>query len=113
MAVNCASLVTGLVESQFFGHSKGAFTGAESDRAGLFEAAQGGTLFLDEVAELSESAQATLLRVLEEHQVLPVGGSRVRAVDARMLAATLQDIDGLVASGVSRRHARYSAMIGR
>ena len=93
VAVNCGALTSTLVESQFFGHVKGACSGATRDEPGLVRASSGGTLFLDEIGELSPSAQAVLLRVLQEQEVLPVGGTRPVPVDLRIVAATLRPID--------------------
>jgi DNA-binding NtrC family response regulator len=91
-AVNCGSLPTSLMESALFGHERGAFTGAVGSQAGLFEQAHGGTLFLDEIGELSASAQAALLRVLETKTVARVGGSVERVLDVRIIAATHRDL---------------------
>src|SRR5262249_50878392 len=90
--VNCAALATGLIESELFGHEKGAFTGALARRIGRFELAQGGTLFLDEVSEIPGEAQAKLLRVLQEHEFERAGGSSPIWVDVRIIAATNRDL---------------------
>jgi transcriptional regulator with GAF, ATPase, and Fis domain len=102
-AVNCAALSPQLVESQLFGHVKGAFTGADSDQAGLFRAADGGTLFLDEVGELPLEQQTKFLRVLEDHQVTPLGSTRSTRVDVRVVAATNADLYERVQDGSFRR----------
>jgi transcriptional regulator with GAF, ATPase, and Fis domain len=96
IAVNCAAITETLLESELFGHEKGAFTGAESARAGKFELASGGTLFLDEIGDMSPSGQSKLLRVLEEKVVVRVGGSRQIHTDARVIAATNQDLASMV-----------------
>ncbi len=96
VAVNCGGLSRTLVESELFGYRKGAFSGAEEDRIGLVRSADRGTLFLDEIGDLPPSAQAVLLRVLQEGEVLPVGATRPMKVDIRLLAATHRDLDGLV-----------------
>ena len=93
VAINCGALAPTLVESQLFGHLKGAFSGATRDEPGLIRASSGGTLFLDEIGELSANAQATLLRVLQEREVLPIGGTKPVPVDLRVVAATLKPID--------------------
>ena len=97
LAVNCAALPANLVESQLFGHVKGAFTGATSDHVGWFEQANTGTLFLDEIGELPLDAQAKLLRTLEGHPFQPVGGTREISVDVRVIAATNRDVRKMVA----------------
>lgn len=97
--INCASIPESLLESELFGVERGAFTGADRSRIGLFEKAHKGTLFLDEVADLPPSLQPKLLRVLEEKQVSPLGGARARHVDVRLIAATNQDPSKLIAAG--------------
>ncbi|MHB8878105.1 MAG: sigma-54 interaction domain-containing protein, partial [Myxococcaceae bacterium] len=92
IAVNMTAIAESLVESQLFGHEKGAFTGAESAREGLFRAASGGTLFLDEIGDLSLPHQAKLLRALEAKEIIPVGGSRPLKIDCRIIAATNADL---------------------
>ena len=96
VTVNCAALPDALLESELFGHVKGAFTGAVSDRAGRFEAADGGTIFLDEIGELSPAVQAKLLRVLQEREFERVGTNRTVKVDVRLLTATNQDLERAV-----------------
>lgn len=97
--VNCGGIPDGLVESELFGHVKGAFTGAITTRAGFFIAADGGTIFLDEIAELTPAAQAKSLRVLEDHQVQMVGSSKARPVEVRVIAATNKNLAALVKKG--------------
>jgi two-component system nitrogen regulation response regulator NtrX len=99
IAVNSAALPQELVESELFGHERGAFTGAAATRKGAFEAASGGTLFLDEIGDLPLAAQAKLLRVLEERHVTRVGGTKTIAVDTRVVAATHRDLEKEVAEG--------------
>jgi two-component system, NtrC family, nitrogen regulation response regulator NtrX len=105
--VNCAAIPSELIESELFGHMKGSFTGAFADRAGKFEQADGGTLFLDEVGDMSLSAQAKLLRVLQEGVVTRIGGSKSIQVDVRVLAATNKDLDSEIAEGRFREDLLY------
>jgi two-component system, NtrC family, response regulator AtoC len=100
--VDCASLVETLVESELFGHVRGAFTGASSAKKGLFEEAEGGTLFLDEVGNLGLSMQSKLLRFLQEHEIKRVGGTESVKVDVRIIAATNQPLEPLIKSGKFR-----------
>jgi transcriptional regulator with GAF, ATPase, and Fis domain/tetratricopeptide (TPR) repeat protein len=104
---NCASVPETLLESTLFGHVKGAFTGASSTRAGLFDVADGGTLFLDEIGEMSLAMQAKLLRVLQDGEVRAVGGERVRTVDVRVIAATHRDLEAMVVAGKFREDLFY------
>lgn len=106
-AINCAALVDDLVEAELFGHARGAFTGAQAERPGLFEEASGGTLFLDEVAELGSRVQAKLLRTLQEGEVRRIGESQTRRVDVRIVAATNRPLAGEVAAGRFRRDLWY------
>jgi two-component system NtrC family response regulator len=107
VAVNCASIPEGLIESELFGHVKGAFTGAVRDKAGKFELARGGTLFLDEIGDLRVDLQAKILRALQERQVDRVGGNLPLAVDVRVLAATNKDIERAVKEGAFREDLYY------
>ncbi len=107
VAVNCGAIPESLIESELFGHRRGAFTGAVRDRIGYFEAANGGTLFLDEISTLPTNVQSSLLRVLEERVVTPVGDTRARPVDVRIIAATNQDLAALCRQGTFREDLRY------
>ena len=107
VAVNCAAIPGELIESELFGHVKGAFTGADREREGRFEAADGGTLFLDEVGDLAPPAQAKLLRVLEERTVTRVGENQPRGVDVRVVAATHQPLERLAEDGRFRSDLLY------
>ncbi len=105
--VNCGAIPSELMESEFFGHKKGSFTGATGDKAGLFQAAAGGTLFLDEVAELPMHMQVKLLRAIQERAIRPVGESHEVAVDVRILSATHQPLAAMVAEGRFRQDLFY------
>jgi DNA-binding NtrC family response regulator len=102
ISINCAALATNLIEGEIFGHEKGAFTGATQSKIGLYEAADGGWFFLDEVARLSLPAQASLLRALENGEVRPVGGTRSKKVNVKVIAATNESLDKMVELGEFR-----------
>lgn len=105
--INCAAIPTGLVESELFGHRKGSFTGAMTDRIGRFELAHGGTIFLDEIGDLSLDMQVKLLRVLQERSVDPVGGTKSVPVDVRVVAATHRDLEQEIVAGRFREDLYY------
>ncbi len=107
ISVNCAAIPESLIESELFGHEKGAFTGAVSARTGLIEAANGGSLFLDEIGELPAEAQARLLRVLQESEIRKVGSTQSRKVDVRMLAATHRNLKAMTRTGEFREDLFY------
>lgn len=102
VSLNCGALAESLIESELFGHSRGAFTGADRPRTGVFEASDSGTLFLDEIGELSERAQASLLRVLQEGMIRRIGETHLRATDFRLIAATHRDLRRASADGLFR-----------
>ncbi|QKG79630.1 sigma-54-dependent transcriptional regulator [Tenuifilum thalassicum] len=106
-AVNCSAIPDSLFESEFFGHKKGAFTGANEDKAGWFEVAHGGTLFLDEVVEMQPAMQSKLLRVLEERKIRRIGSSVDIPIDVRIIAATNQDVNKLIEEGKFRSDLYY------
>ena len=107
VAVNCSALAEGLLESELFGHLRGAFTGAAGARPGLFREADRGTLFLDEIGDISPALQARLLRALQEHEIVPVGSETPVKVDVRIIAATHRDIGALVRAGKFREDLYY------
>jgi len=107
VAINCGAIPSQLLESELFGHVRGAFTDARSDKAGLFEEASGGTLFLDEIGELPVEMQVKLLRVLQESEVRPIGASHPRTIDVRIIAATVKDLEEEVREGRFREDLFY------
>ncbi len=107
VVVNCGAIPVTLIESELFGHERGAFSGAERKRMGLFEAAHGGTLFLDEIGELPKAVQPALLRALQFGEVRPVGSERTKAVDVRVLAATHRELGRAISSGEFREDLYY------
>ncbi|MBN1291023.1 MAG: sigma-54-dependent Fis family transcriptional regulator [Candidatus Latescibacteria bacterium] len=107
LAINCAALAEGVLESELFGHEKGSFTGAATRRTGLFERAHGGTIFLDEIGEIPHSTQIRLLRVLEEREIMRVGGAEIIPVDVRIIAATNRNLAELVEKRTFRRDLYY------
>ncbi len=107
IAINCGAIPYELMESEFFGHKKGSFTGAVSDKKGLFQAADGGTLFLDEVADLPQSLQVKLLRALQEKKIRPVGENQEISVDIRLLSATHKNLADMVQAGSFRQDLYY------
>jgi DNA-binding NtrC family response regulator len=107
VAVNCGAIPESLIESELFGHKRGSFTGAVRDRVGYFEAATGGTMFLDEISTLPRTVQSSLLRVLEERAVVPVGETRPRPIDVRVIAASNQNLERMVEKGEFREDLLY------
>lgn len=113
LAVNCSAIPRNLIEADLFGHVRGSFTGADRDRAGIFESARGGTVFLDEVGDLPQDAQAKLLRVLQQKEIRRVGESFSRKTDVRLVAATHRDLEGMVEAGEFRGDLFYRLKVAR
>src|SRR5205085_2268155 len=105
--INCAAIPTGLLESELFGHERGAFTGAVAQKIGRFELADGGTLFLDEVGDIPLELQPKLLRVLQEHEFERLGATRTKRVDVRVVAATNRSLEEMIAAGTFRSDLYY------
>lgn len=112
IAINCGAIPGSLIDSQLFGHRKGSFTGADSDRKGFFDEANGGTLFLDEVGELPLEAQAKLLRALQQKEITPVGATKPHSVDIRVIAATHRDLLAMLNEGSFREDLFYRLAVG-
>ena len=107
IAVNCGAIPEGTIDSELFGHEKGSFTGALADRKGYFEVADGGTIFLDEIGEIPLDLQGRLLRVLQEHEILRIGGDKVQKIDIRVISATNMDLYSKVQEGKFRADLYY------